>query len=211
MMNMNSKEIIYELNNIVEKYKSMIINEYNKIDLLNHKIILMSSILNRSTAIIEAYKKLMETNNIIVLNSLIRMQIDNCIFIYGVYLLIQNGYSIDVILKEILLNNKKLSSYKINKNKLYDKYIILEIDKEYNNRFKEMYEFYCSFIHFSHKALLTSILVQNESAIEISLSKDFARFKEEVLENSESFIELSKFLLILLSQKWKDIDSGSAL
>lgn len=64
-----------------------------------------------------------------------------------------------------------------------------------------MYEFYCSFIHFSHKALLTSILVQNESAIEISLSKDFTRFKEEVLENSESFIELSKFLLILLSQK----------
>ena len=98
MMNNKNKEtkdiIIQDLNNIFEIYKLYMINEYKKINKLNYKIILINSVLNRSIAIIEAYKQIIKTNNIIVLNSLTRMQIDNCIFVYGIYILLENGYYI---------------------------------------------------------------------------------------------------------------------
>lgn len=204
---MNNKEIIEELNQIFEKYKGYLINVYKNSESLNYKIILVNSVLNRSVAIIEAYKKILDTSNIIILNSLVRMQIDNCIFIYGVFLLCKNGYSIDEISEEIIKNNKKLSQYKINKEKMTDSYIISKINEEYKNKFEEMYKFYCRFIHFSDSALLSSMSVYDNNILELELVTDYSRFTKHINENANSFINLSKFLLIMLDKKWENIKS----
>ena len=205
------KEILQEFENIFEKYKEYLYSKCKLIDRICYKIILLTSVLNRSLALIEGYKKILSTNNIMVLNSLTRLQLDNCIFIYGIRILIDNGYNVDELGSAIISDNKKLSSYKIGKQKLNDKYLISEIDKKYNNKIKDMYDFYCRFVHFSDSALLSASEVLDNNILSLELTKDYSRFKKPVIENANSFINLCKFLLILLNQEWDDIPNGKTL
>ena len=193
-----------------EAYKNYLYKQFKKDASLNYKNILIASILNRSISLIEAFKLLLPSNNIIVLNSLIRLQLDNCIFIYGIKLLIDAGYNIDEIGKAIIKGNKKLSDYKIDKVKLYDTYIISKLSEKYNN-IEDMYNFYCRFVHFSDSALLSTLEVKEDNLLSIGLSKDYSRFEKKVLENANSFSELNKFILILLNKEWKDIPSGTKM
>lgn len=64
------------------------------------------SVLQRSLALIEAYRALLETNNIMVLNSLSRMWIDNCIFVYRIYMLVDNKEDINELYKNFISNKK---------------------------------------------------------------------------------------------------------
>lgn len=199
------KEIINQMELIYEKYKSYLANVIISENNLNYKTILLFSVLNRSLAIIEAYKKLLPTNNLMVLNGLTRMQLDNCIFIHGAYLICKNNTEIEKICKNLLFNNKKLQDYNY-RTKLTDSYIVKDLDNIYKSSIEEMYKFYCCFIHFSNKALLSSSKIKEENILELSLSNDYARFKNEVITNGSSFVELSKFVLILLKKEWEKIE-----
>ncbi len=194
-----------------EAYKNYFYQQLKKDTSLNYKNILIASILNRSLSLIEAFKLLLPSNNIIVLNSLIRLQLDNCIFIYGIKLLIDDSYNIDEIGKAIIKGNKKLSDYKIDKVKLYDTYIISKLNEKYKNNIEDMYNFYCRFVHFSDSALLSASEIKDDNLLSIGLSKDYSRFEKNVLENANSFSELNKFVLILLNKEWKDIPSGTKM
>lgn len=205
------KKIIKEYDEEFEKYKFFLYDEYKRADMMDYKNILMTSILNRSLALIEAYKTLLPSNNIMALNSLSRLQIDNCIFIYGVKLLIDDGHNIDEIGSAIIRNNKKLSEYKVGKNKLYDSFVISELDKKYKCKIKDMYNFYCRYVHFSDSALISSTQIKEEDILSIEFSKDFSKFKKFILKNAKSFSELNKFILLLLKKEWKDIPNGKKM
>lgn len=194
-----------------EKYKFFLYDEYKRTDMMDYKNILMTSILNRSLALIEAYKTLLPSNNLMALNSLSRLQIDNCIFIYGVKLLIDDGHNIDEIGSAIIRDNKKLSEYKVGKNKLYDTFIISKLDKKYKCRIKDMYNFYCRYVHFSDSALISSTQIKDEDILSIEFSKDFSKFEKFILENAKSFSELNKFILLLLKKEWKEIPNGKKM
>lgn len=74
-----------------------------------------------------------------------------------------------------------------------------------------MYNFYCRFVHFSDSALLSASEVLNNNVLSIELTKDYSRFKNQVIDNTKSFINLCKFLLILLDQEWDEIPNGKKL
>lgn len=211
MCNVNYEELNNKMDEIFEEYKSFLFNYLDGLKIIDYKRILITSILNRSLALIEAYKTLLKSNNLMALNSLSRLQIDNCIFIYGISMLIKSGLDIDALGVAILSKNKKLSEYKIGKQKLYDTYIISELNKKYGMRIEEMYNFYCRFVHFSDSAVFSSTQALDNDTIELALSKDFTRFKKYVKENANSFIEISKFILLLLKNEWKDIPNGNNL
>lgn len=211
MCNVNYEELNNKMDEIFEEYKSFLFNYLDGLKIIDYKRILITSILNRSLALIEAYKTLLKSNNLMALNSLPRLQIDNCIFIYGISMLIKSGLDIDALGVAILSKNKKLSEYKIGKQKLYDTYIISELNKKYGMRIEEMYNFYCRFVHFSDSAVFSSTQALDNDIIELALSKDFTRFKKHVKENANSFIEISKFILLLLKNEWKDIPNGNNL
>ena len=141
MCNVNYEELNNKMDEIFEEYKSFLFNYLDGLKIIDYKRILITSILNRSLALIEAYKTLLKSNNLMALNSLSRLQIDNCIFIYGISMLIKSGLDIDALGVAILSKNKKLSEYKIGKQKLYDTYIISELNKKYGMRIEEMYNF----------------------------------------------------------------------
>lgn len=210
---MDDKYIMFykKLDEVFETYKSYLFEFFKKENIFDYKRILMTSVLNRSLALIEAYKTLLPTNNLMALNSLTRLQIDNCIFIYEISLISQSGVDIDEIGQEIIKNNKRLSDYKIGKEKLYDTYLISELDKKYGMSIEAMYNFYCRFVHFSDSALLSSTQILEENIMSLELSKDYSRFEKHINENANSFIELSKFVLILLKTEWNDIPNGRDL
>lgn len=211
MCNVNYEELNNKMDEIFEEYKSFLFNYLDGLKIIDYKRILITSILNRSLALIEAYKTLLKSNNLMALNSLSRLQIDNCIFIYGISMLIKSGLDIDALGVAILSKNKNLSEYKIGKQKSYYTYIISELNKKYGMRIEEMYNFYCRFVHFSDSAVFSSTQALDNDTIELALSKDFTRFKKHVKENANSFIEISKFILLLLKNEWKDIPNGNNL
>lgn len=207
------KEILSQMNIIYEKYVNYLTNIVISENNLNYKTILLFSILNRSLALIEAYKKLLPTNNLMVLNGLTRMQLDNCIFIHGAYILCKDNVEIEKICKNLLFKNKKIKEYNY-KPRLTDSCIIQELDNIYHNNIKEMYKFYCNYIHFSDRALLSSSNIKEEKSntiLELSLCKDYNRFKKPVIVNGSSFVELSKFVLILLKNDWEKIEYNNII
>ena len=211
MCDVNYEELNNKMDEIFETYKSFLFNYLDGLEIIDYKRILITSILNRSLALIEGYKTLLKSNNLMTLNSLSRLQIDNCIFIYGISMLIKYGLDIDALGVAILRENKKLSEYKIGKQKLYDTYIISELNKKYGMRIEEMYNFYCRLVHFSDSAVFSSTQALDNDIIELALSKDYTRFKIHIKENANSFIEISKFVLILLKNEWEDIPNANNL
>lgn len=211
MCNVNYEELNKKMDGVFEEYKSFLFNYLDGLEIIDYKRILITSILNRSLSLIEAYKTLLKSNNLMTLNSLSRLQIDNCIFIYGISMLIKSGLDIDTLGVAILSKNKKLSEYKIGKQKLYDTYIVSELNKKYGMQIEEMYNFYCRFVHFSDSAVFSSTKALEDDTIELALSKDYTRFKKHIKENANSFIEISKFILLLLKNEWKDIPNGNNL
>lgn len=201
------KQLIMNLNEIIEKYKNYFIGVINQVNGIYTKGILINTILQRSISIIDAYKKILNSNNIFVLNSLMRMQIDNCIFIYGIHMLVSNGEKITTLYGEIL-NGKKLSDYSIYNKKLYDSYIIKQINKDFP-KIKELYEFCCRNIHYSQTASFLSMEAKEENIIEFTLSTNYNRFENQCIINGKSFVEISKLVLITIEKYWKRIEHGN--
>lgn len=201
------QKIIKELDLIKKNY----INYYAELLLKNNciysKTIMINSVLQRSFSIIDAFEKLLSSNNIMVMNGLIRMQIDNCIYIYGVFMLYEEKKDIDKIFDDTILKNKQLKSFKINSQKLNDGYIVSKID-EFQKDFKDAYNFYCRFIHFSDSAGLLTMDPKENYIMEFNLSSDYSRFADHVIVNGNTFIQMSKLVLILIKRYWANLDNG---
>ena len=210
-MKESKKQILEDLNNIAIQYKNSMTKIIEDDKNLHTKTVLINTILQRSLSIIDAYQRLLTSNNILVLNSLMRLQIDNCIFIYGIYLLCNDGKDIAEIYKDIFINRKRLFEYKINKKeKLYDTFIVEKINNDITN-FKELYEFCCRFIHYSDTASFLTMEAKEELIIEFNLSANYKRFKKQTIINGKSFVEVAKLVLIMINKYWNNIDLGTPL
>lgn len=210
-MKESKKQILEDLNNIVIQYQNSMTKIIEDDKNLHTKTVLINTILQRSLSIIDAYQRLLTSNNILVLNSLMRLQIDNCIFIYGIYLLCNDGKDIAEIYKDIFINRKRLFEYKINKKeKLYDTFIVEKINNDIPN-FKELYEFCCRFIHYSDTASFLTMEAKEELIIEFNLSANYKRFKKQTIINGKSFVEVAKLVLIMINKYWNNIDLGTPL
>lgn len=208
---MNKDSLIDEINGVVKKYCNYFAKDLCENDVIYTKHILMSTVLQKSVAIIEAFKDALLKNNIIIINSLIRMQIDNCIFIYRTYLInTELDYSTNKIYKS-LIKGKRLDALKINNQTLNDRYIVSEIDKYCSGDFKGLYDFSCGHIHFSSSANNLAVDLKKESTLIINISNDYSKFENDSLISGKSMIECSKLILILINKFWKDIDLGSCL
>lgn len=210
-MKESKKQILEDLNNIVIQYQNSMTKIIEDDKNLHTKTVLINTILQRSLSIIDAYQRLLTSNNILVLNSLMRLQIDNCIFIYGIYLLCNDGKDIAEIYKDIFINRKRLFEYKINKKeKLYDTFIVEKINNDIPD-FKELYEFCCRFIHYSDTASFLTMEAKEELIIEFNLSANYKRFKKQTIINGKSFVEVAKLVLIMINKYWNNIDLGTPL
>ena len=108
------------------------------------------------------------------------------------------------------MNNKQLRNFKVNNKNLTDNYIVSKIN-ENQKGFKDMYKFYCRFVHFSDSAGLLAMEAKDENIMEFSLSTDYSRFDNHVIINGKTFIEVSKLILEYIRKYWEDRDTGTAI
>lgn len=203
-------KIIVELDEIKKQYIEYLKDFILKDNSIYYKTAMINAVLQRSLSIIDAYKKLILDNNIMIMNSLIRMQIDNCIYIYGVHILYEDRKDINKIFKDTILKNKQLKNFKVKSKRLSDYYIVSKID-EFQVDFKDMYKFYCRFVHFSDSAGLLAMDVKCDNIMEFNLSTDYSRFDNHVIINGKTFIEVSKLVLKYIKIYWGNIESGTKL
>lgn len=203
-------KIISELDKIKNLYIEYLKDFVLRDSIIYYKTIMINAVLQRSLAIIDAYKKIILDNNIMVMNGLIRMQIDNCIYVYGIYMLYEDVKNTNKIFKDTILNNKQLRNFKVNNKNLTDNYIVSKINENQKD-FKGMYKFYCRFVHFSDSAGLLAMEAKDENIMEFSLSTDYSRFDNHVIINGKTFIEVSKLILEYIRKYWEDIDNGTAI
>ena len=207
----NKKNILSDLDKIISIYEQYMLELIENDPELHTKTIMINTILQRSVAIIDAYKRIIYSNNILVLNSLMRMQIDNCIFIYGIYLLSKENNSIAEIYKGIFIDKRRLYEYVINKReRLCDNYIVGKINKKIP-KFKELYEFCCGFIHYSNTASLLTMETAENLEIDFYLSSDYKRFEKHTIVNGRSFVNVSMLIIKMLKELWISVDNGNAL
>lgn len=203
-------QIILELDKIKNLYIEYLKDFVLRDSIIYYKTIMINAVLQRSLAIIDAYKKLILNNNIMVMNGLIRMQIDNCIYVYGVYMLYEDVKNTNKIFKDTILNNRQLREFKVNNKKLTDNYIVSKIDENQKD-FKDMYKFYCRFVHFSDSAGLLAMNTKSDNIIEFNLSTDYSRFDNHVIINGKTFTEVSKLILKYIKKYWENMDNGEVI
>ena len=202
-------KIISELDKIKNLYIEYLKDFVLRDSIIYYKTIMINAVLQRSLAIIDAYKKIILDNNIMVMNGLLRMQIDNCIYVYGIYMLYED-VNTNKIFKDTILNNKQLRNFRVNNKNLTDNYIVSKINENQKD-FKGMYKFYCRFVHFFDSAGLLAMEAKDENIMEFSLSTDYSRFDNHVIINGKTFIEVSKLILEYIRKYWEDIDNGTAI
>ncbi len=104
------------------------------------------SLINRTIEINKGYITLFKSNNFICAISLLRIQIENCLRLFGFSIMDNMPNCLD-----LFLNGTKFKNLTGNNgNNLYDSYLAKEIDKIAPQcHFSETYKQYCEIIHFS--------------------------------------------------------------
>jgi hypothetical protein len=141
--------------------------------------IFLSCVLDRALSVNRGYITLTDSNNYFCAVTMLRMQIENCIRLYGITLVddackyITSWMSGDRICKfQDTATNKSLS----------DSYIASILDKQYKN-IAAMYKEACSFVHFSERQLYDTANVKSGTrTINIKVSED-DKLKEEEKHN----------------------------
>ena len=116
------------------------------------------SIINRALAINDAYFRLAKLNNYVAAAPYVRMQMDNCISAYAGLIIEEKD-----MLKFInhFIAGKDMYKFKAaNKNPLYEKYVVQELNKKYP-MFKKGYEYYNDMVHLSNQHFQSAHNMQN--------------------------------------------------
>ena len=156
------------------------------------------AIINRAMAINDAYFRIAKLNNYVAAAPYIRMQMDNCISAYA-------GLIIDEkdVFKFInhFIAGKDLYKFKAaNKNPLYEKYVVQELNKKYP-QFKKAYEYYNDLVHLSNQHF-KSAHNMHEGKLQVALDQGSFYSSDEGSCHDNNMCYATKRLIDLILNKW---------
>lgn len=167
------KDAPYNLIDVQSCYLKVIKNEFN--DNIPFTLFL-SSIINRAISLNDAFVLLAEHNNYIAAISLVRLQLDNILAFYSIYLVAdKNAYA-----KYIIDGNEATSFIGIEGKPLRNSYVAKKMKKLVPNAVT-FYKDMCGYIHLSKKFIQISACNIKEKNIEVSVGQyDFFTIEEKV-------------------------------
>ena len=157
------------------------------------------SINNRAISLIKAYLTLAKTDNYLTAVSLVRLQLDNALRFFA-STLVENSNDF----AEHFIDGKAIRDYKdINGQKLTDNYLAKRLE-EYFTGVKEIYNKTCSYIHFSDRHFFPTITREKrkDRSLQVVIGGSGNFTIDEKLDFSETMLEVSKLVLIVVEQ-WK--------
>ena len=206
---MNRNEIIEALKSIQSDYKDYFISLFKERSDLYSIHIFISTILNKALNIIEEFFNAFQNNNIFVIPALIRMQADNCMATYALSVIDDDIHS---VLIDILNGKKRIRDYKDFRTgkKLNDSYLHSSINNDFP-KFSEMYEWACSFVHFSKYTINASIKSIGDMGVEGRISSNNDKYDEVNIINGESMITCSRLVIKCIKKYLLIKDHGKLL
>ena len=164
MTKQNSQQIT-DLKEELESYNLLLIDISSQImkagNSTVHKLdFYFLSIINRTISLNKAFSLLLENNNSLTGIFIARLQLDNLIRLYATKV-VDDG--LDFL--EHFFDEKPINTYKVKNQKLTDKFLVTELDKE-NPGCLNLYNYLCDFVHFSYRHFdATKDNSENENAI----------------------------------------------
>jgi hypothetical protein len=156
------------------------------------------ALIKRSIDILDSFIYATLTYNLNIQIPLLRLQIDNCITLYGIMLL--DGK--EDVLSALFKGNHRWSNYKhpVTNERLSESKLAQEIGNipRYKD-FYEMYKFCCNFVHFSRKIINSTIQANSTGHLKSSICLGNKDMPKDVLTNANSMIETTKILFWLIN------------
>ncbi len=164
------------------------VNDYN---------LFIFSVIKRAVDIIDTFNYSTMRYNINTQVPLLRLQVDNCLILQLALLLKDRK----TIYFELLDEKFEIKKYKhpTTKLKLSEGILADEIDNKFP-KFKDLYKFCCKFVHFTRKAINSTVKAKEPLTFEVSICVGNRELKEDVLTNANSLIMVNKVLAYLIEK-----------
>ena len=173
------------MDNLLQKLNTFSDNLLKNDGMLYEYHMIVIPLARRAADIIEGFNDVIKKNNLTVAIPLLRMQMDNCIYVYGAHL---SGLSASEILKTEDLEFRKIKDAQTGRN-LTDAYICAKLDAEFKG-FHKLYKYACKYVHYSDKIYAEYLLGKYK--------------KEEIEKEAEKCIsqmtDITNFLLRLIEK-----------
>lgn len=148
------------------------------------------SILDKCIRLIDGFIDMLEKRNLTCAGILLRVQIDNCLRTYALYVA-ENQSEIS---RSVYGNGKQINKMKAKDgNQMTDFYLRKELSK-IDKRFDSVYKAASGYIHYSEKAFYASVSMKEPNILDINVGHPIRDELDSVLQEcAEAFIYFVKF------------------
>ncbi len=154
--------------------------------------IFLSCVLDRALSVNKGYMSLTDSNNYFCAVAMLRMQIENCIRLYGMTLVVDDSkYIFDWMAGEKISKFQDVNTHK----SLSDSYIASLLENKYKN-IAAMYKEACGFVHFSKRQLYDTAKVKSGTrTVNLKVSETDALKDEEKKNIDRCMLNVNNILI----------------
>ena len=149
------------------------------------------AILNRFVTLTEGFKTLILERNLTCCGALLRLQLDNCMRLYGLSIAEDIDKAIDTIMDGGRFDKLKDKQGK----KMKDAYLKKQLSI-YDSKFKTVYDATSGYIHFSNKGIFQSVRPTDDNKVRLQMTNELSdEFNPILVECLDAYIYFSKLFL----------------
>lgn len=162
-----------------------------------------SSVMNRCLHLIDGFTDLVKKRNLVCAGALLRLQLDNCLRLYAIFI----AEDKEAVLMSILDGNNKLSDFKDDQGKRMSDAQLKKRIGDIDSHFVEVYDQCSGYIHRSEKAFFSMARAGDKNTIGLNigtpLDKDYDPIIYECVFAFKHYVELQFNVLCLPIAKSK--------
>lgn len=157
--------------------------------------LLLVAILNRFATLTSGFHTLIKERNLTCCGALLRLQLDNCMRLYGLNTAEDMSNAIDTVMSGGRFDKLKDKNGK----RMKDGYLKEQISI-FDSRFEDLYNSTSGYIHFADKGFFQSVRSKENNCISMQISKEISEeFNPLLIECLDAYIHYSKFFLNMFS------------
>lgn len=188
-------EEVKKLDDMIENLNNFMIaiskNYRNK---LTREVLFSGMVIKKTIDILETSKYVLRNYLITVQTSLLRLLCDNC-------LAIQSVKELDLkTVMDMIENKQQVNQVMVDdEQNMSDGYLKRKVSESYQG-FDRLYKFASQGVHFSNQTLASILSYDKDNNIKLNVSVGNKELKEEVINNNERMITLTKIIIRMIKE-----------
>ncbi len=188
---MNNQDYKEYIKPKVQMLTDLIINSYVIGETLFKEDFFTIAILNRFVTLTEGFKTLILERNLTCCRALLRLQLDNCMRLYGLSIAKDIDMAIDTVISGGRFDKLKDKQGKYMK----DSYLKKKLSN-FDSKFETVYNSTSGYIHFSDKGIFQSVRPSDNNKVLLQITNELnEEFNPLLIECLEAYIYYAKLFL----------------